>query len=156
MAEPPAPSREPRAGGFEPRVLLLALAVGLPGALLGLALLWGGPYSAGVRWTLAALLIAAWWALASTLQTRVVRPLRTLANLLSALREGDFSLRARPAARLDALGQVFEEVNALGGTLREQRLGAGEATALPHRVIEEVEGAIFASADPAPLPRANH
>jgi two-component system, NtrC family, nitrogen regulation sensor histidine kinase NtrY len=136
-----------RAGGFETRVLLQALAVGLPGALLGLALLWAGPYSAGVRWTLAALLIAAWWALASTLQTRVVRPLRTLANLLSALREGDFSLRARPAPRLDALGQVFEEVNALGGTLREQRLGALEATALLHRVIEEVEVAIFAFDD---------
>lgn len=77
----------------------------------------------------------------------MVRPLRTLANLLSALREGDFSLRARPAPRLDALGQVFEEVNALGGTLREQRLGAVEATALLHRVIEEVEVAIFAFDD---------
>jgi two-component system nitrogen regulation sensor histidine kinase NtrY len=138
---------EAKTGGFETRILLLALAVGLPGALLALALLWAGPYSAAARWTLAALLIGAWWALASTLQARVVRPLRTLANLLSALREGDFSLRARPAPRLDALGQVFEEVNALGGTLREQRLGAVEATALLHRVIEEVEVAIFAFDD---------
>src|SRR5260370_26110175 len=120
MAEPPAPSREPRAGGFETRVLLLAVAVGLPGALLGLALLWAGPYSTGVRWTLAALLIAAWWALASTLQTRVVRPLRTLANLLSALREGDFSLRARPAPRLDAAGPGCAAVHALCGDAREQ------------------------------------
>src|SRR5258708_27693368 len=142
-APSPAPSREPRAGGFETRVLLLALAVGLPGALLGLALLWAGPYSTGVRWTLAALLIASWWVLASTLQTRVVRPLRTLANLLSALREGDFSLRARPAPRLDALGQVFEEVNALGGTLRQHRLGAAEAPPLLHPLLPNGRVASF-------------
>jgi nitrogen fixation/metabolism regulation signal transduction histidine kinase len=146
-AEPTAPARERRADSFETRILLLALAVGLPATLLALALLWLGPYSAAIRWTLAALLIIAWWALASTLHGRVVRPLRTLSNLLSALREGDFSLRARPAPTLDALGQVFEEVNAIGATLREQRLGEVEATALLHRVIEEVGVAIFAFDD---------
>jgi two-component system nitrogen regulation sensor histidine kinase NtrY len=145
--EPNAPARERRTGSFETRILLFALAVGLPGTLLALALLWLGAYAAATRWTLAALLIIAWWALASTLQGRVVRPLRTLANLLSALREGDFSLRGRPAPTPDALGQVFEEVNAIGATLREQRLGEVEATALLHRVIEEVGVAIFAFDD---------
>lgn len=140
-------ARERRSGSFETRILLLALAVGLPGALLAVTLLWTGGYSAATRWTWTVLLGIAWWALASTLQGRVIRPLRTLANLLSALREGDFSLRARPAPRLDALGQVFEEVNAIGGTLREQRLGAVEAAALLHRVIEEVEVAFFAFDD---------
>ncbi|HVR11169.1 MAG TPA: ATP-binding protein [Thermoanaerobaculia bacterium] len=147
VEEPNAPARERRAGSFETRVLLLALAVGLPATLLALVLLWLAPYSAAVRWTLGAFLIIAWWVLASTLQGRVVRPLQTLANLLSAVREGDFSLRARPAPSLDALGQVFEEVNAIGATLREQRLGEVEATALLHRVIEEVGVAIFAFDD---------
>jgi two-component system nitrogen regulation sensor histidine kinase NtrY len=134
---------------FEGRILLLALAVGLPGMTLALWLLWSGAYSATARWAFTFLLLASWWILASTLQGRVERPLRTLANLLSALREGDFSLRAPTSAhpRLDALGQVFEEVNAIGGTLREQRLGAVEATALLHRVIAEVEVAIFAFDD---------
>jgi two-component system nitrogen regulation sensor histidine kinase NtrY len=145
--EPTAAAGERLAGSFETRILLLALAVGLPGTLLSLALLWAGSFGAATRWTLAAVLLIAWWALASTVQGRVVRPLRTLASLLSALREGDFSLRARPAPRLDALGQVFEEVNAIGATLREQRLGEVEATALLHRVIEEVEVAIFAFDD---------
>jgi two-component system nitrogen regulation sensor histidine kinase NtrY len=142
-----AADRERQGGSFEKRILLLALAVGLPGVLLALALLWTGPHGATSRWTLTGLLLAAWWALASTLQGRVIRPLQTLANLLSALREGDFSLRARVAPRLDALGQVFEEVNAIGGTLREQRLGAVEAAALLRRVIEEVEVALFAFDD---------
>jgi two-component system, NtrC family, nitrogen regulation sensor histidine kinase NtrY len=131
---------------FEGRILLLALAIGLPGALLSLWLLWTSSYGGATRWTFTLALLSLWWGLASTLQGRVVRPLRTLANLLSALREGDFSLRAHTAPQppLDALDQVFDEVNAIGGTLREQRLGAVEATALLHRVIEEVEVAIFA------------
>jgi len=151
-----AQSKGPRrAASFESRILLQALAVGLPGALLALALLLAAPYAAATRWTLAAFLIVAWWALASTLQGRVVRPLRTLSNLLSALREGDFSLRAPTAPRLDALGQVFEEINAIGGILREQRLGAVEATALLHRVIAEVEVAIFAFDDRGRLQLVN-
>ncbi len=134
---------------FEGRILLLALAIGLPGALLGLWLLWASSYGGPTKWSFTVVLLSLWWGLASTLQGRVVRPLRTLANLLSALREGDFSLRAHTAPQppLDALDQVFDEVNAIGGTLREQRLGAVEATALLHRVIEEVEVAIFAFDD---------
>ena len=74
----------------------------------------------------------------------MVRPLQTLANLLSALREGDFSLRARQPQETDALGQVIQEVNAIGEILREQRLGAVEAAALLHRVVDEVDVAVFA------------
>ena len=71
-------------------------------------------------------------------------PLRTLSNLLAALREGDFSIRARGAEREDALGEVLREVNALGETLRQQRLGALEATALLRKVMEEIDVAVFA------------
>ena len=74
----------------------------------------------------------------------MVRPLQTLANLLSALREGDFSLRARQPREADALAQVIHEVNAIGEVLREQRLGAVEAAALLHRVVDEVDVAVFA------------
>ena len=86
-----------------------------------------------------------------------MRPLQTLANLLHAVREGDFSLRARlprepgESETLDALGQVMLEINAIGETLREQRLGALEATALLHRVMEEVDVAVFAFDDRARL-----
>jgi nitrogen fixation/metabolism regulation signal transduction histidine kinase len=70
--------------------------------------------------------------------------LRTLSNLLAALREGDFSIRARGASHEDALGEVLREVNALGETLRQQRLGALEATALLRKVMEEIDVAVFA------------
>jgi len=96
-----------------------------------------------VQWTLTVVIACVWWGFALAAQGRVVRPLQTLSNMLAALREGDFSIRARGARRDDALGEVIIEVNALGATLREQRLGAVEATALLRTVMSEIDVAIF-------------
>ena len=76
------------------------------------------------------LIVELWLGFAVSLRHRVVFSLQTLSNLLAALREEDFSVRGRDAQRDDAMGEVMIEVNALGETLREQRLGALEATAL--------------------------
>ncbi|MFP5286405.1 MAG: hypothetical protein ACLGI9_11760, partial [Thermoanaerobaculia bacterium] len=146
---------------FETRLLLLALAVGLPGTLAALLLLWLGPHSPRLQWLLTIALAVAWWWLAESLGRSVVRPLQTMSNLLHAVREGDFSLRGRlprqmgEADAFDALGQVVLEINAIGETLREQRLGALEATALLNRVMEEVDVAVFAFDDAARLQLVN-
>jgi nitrogen fixation/metabolism regulation signal transduction histidine kinase len=60
------------------------------------------------------------------------------------MREQDFSFRARGARGQDALGEALYEVNALAETLRQQRLGALEATALLRKVMDEIDVAIFA------------
>ena len=60
------------------------------------------------------------------------------------MREEDFSVRARSPRRDDALGELMREINALSQTLRDQRLGALEASALLRTVIFEIEVAIFA------------
>jgi two-component system nitrogen regulation sensor histidine kinase NtrY len=133
-----------RSLAFEDIVLLFALGTGLPGTLLALLLIWLDPHSQKLRWTVTLVAIFLWSWLAVNLRDRVVRPLQTLANLLSALREGDFSQRARQPHEIDALSQVIQEVNAIGEILRTQRLGAVEATALLHRVVDEVEVAVFA------------
>lgn len=134
---------KPRPLAHERRILLLALAAGFPGALVSLLLLWYGDYTPKVQWTLTVLIVSAWWGFASATQNLVVRPLQTLSSLLSALREGDYSIRARSARPDDALGEVIVEVNELGATLREQRLGALEATALLRTVMAEIDVAIF-------------
>jgi two-component system nitrogen regulation sensor histidine kinase NtrY len=128
---------------YERRILLLALATGLPGVVLGLALLWSGSYSGKTQWTLTVLILAAWLGFAWALEGRVVRPLQTLSNLLAALREGDYSFRARSSRPDDALGEVMREANALGDTLRQQRLDAVEASALLRKVMEEIDVAVF-------------
>ena len=129
---------------YERRILLLALAAGLAGTVAALILLWTGDFSANLRWTLTIVITVAWLSFAFSAQSHVTFPLRTLSNLLAALREGDFSIRARGANREDALGEVLWEVNALSDTLRKQRLGAVEATALLRKVMEEIDVAVFA------------
>ncbi|HYX28624.1 MAG TPA: ATP-binding protein [Pyrinomonadaceae bacterium] len=129
---------------FEGRVIVLALAAGFPGVALCALLLWLNGYSARIQWTIDLLLIFFWLAISANLKNRVVRPLQTLSNILAAIREGDYSIRGRRAASGDALGEVMLEVNDLGATLRGQRLGAMEATALLRKVMSEIDSAIFA------------
>ena len=106
--------------------------------------LWFGDYEPKVQWTLTLLILGFWLGFGAAARHRVVRPLQTMANLLSALREGDFSIRARGAQRDEPLGDVYAEINFLGAVLQTQRLGALEATALLRTVMEEIDVAIFA------------
>ncbi len=137
-------SRPAQPSAFERRILLLSLLAGTPGGVVALTLLWTGDYSDRLRWTLTVLVVAAWLGVTLALRERVVRPLQTISNMLAALREGDFSIRARGAREDDALGLALLEVNTLGETLRSQRLGALEATALLRTVMAEIDVAIFA------------
>jgi two-component system nitrogen regulation sensor histidine kinase NtrY len=86
--------------------------------------------------------------LALALHEHIIHPLQTLANVVGALREEDYSFRARNAVPNDALGELSLELNALADLLSQQRTGAMEATALLQRVVEEVDIPIFAF-DPA-------
>jgi nitrogen fixation/metabolism regulation signal transduction histidine kinase len=128
----------------ERRVFVLSLAAGLPGVILALVLLRLGDYSAKVTWTLGSFIVGCWLIVSLVVRERVVRPLQTLSNMLAALREGDFSLRARSTMSDDALALALLEVNSLGNTLQAQRLGAMEATALLRTVMAEIDAAIFA------------
>ncbi len=129
---------------YEGRVVLLALLAGLPGSFTALWILWTRDFTARTEWTLTVLIVGAWLGFAMAVRERVVFPLQTLSNLLGALREGDFSVRGRSPRPDDALGEVMREVNTLGSTLREQRLGALEATTLLRTVMREIDVAIFA------------
>ncbi|MEX2179668.1 MAG: ATP-binding protein [Gemmatimonadaceae bacterium] len=132
------------AGRHERKVFRLALLGGLPAVVVCLALLIQGDYSGKVQWTLGTVVVAVWLAVAVLVRERVVRPLQTLSNLLGALREGDYSIRARGADRDDALGLAFLEANVLGETLRSQRLGALEASTLLRTVMSEIDVAVYA------------
>ena len=121
----------------------MALASALPGAAISLIFLWTGDYTAKVQWTLTVVILSVCLGFAFALRERVVVPLQTLSNLLAALGEGDFSIRARGARGGDALGEVLIEVNALVETLRHQRLDALEATTLLRKVMAEIDVAVF-------------
>jgi len=134
----------PRSLRHERRVFWLALLGGFPAVALALGLLWFGDYTPRTQWTLTMLVAGVWLACASIVREHVVRPLQTVSNVLAALRERDYTLRARGSNPEDALGLLLLELNSLGDDLRAQRLGALEATALLRRVMEEIDVAIFA------------
>jgi len=127
----------------ETRLTWLAVAAGAPAMLTAFALLWFGDFSAKVDWTLTLIIVTCALAFLASAREHVVRPLQTMSNLLAALREGDYSIRARGAHADDALGEVLLEINQLGETLRVQRLGAFEATALLRTIMAEIDVAVF-------------
>jgi two-component system nitrogen regulation sensor histidine kinase NtrY len=135
---------------------LLALLAGLPGSATALVLLWTGDVSAKVRWTFSVLVLAVHVGAALAVRERVARPLQTVANLLAALREGDYSVRGRGARSEDPLGEVLLEANALGETLREQRLGEMEAGALLTHVMDKIDVAVLAFDATGTLKLINH
>ncbi|MBI4852186.1 MAG: PAS domain-containing sensor histidine kinase [Acidobacteria bacterium] len=128
---------------FQNRILLFTLLAGFPGVIISIVLLWLGMYSPKVFWTLSLVAITCWLGFSFSVSRRVVFNLQTVTNLLAALREGDYSIRARSVGRGDILGELMLEVNAMAETLREQRLGALEANALLRKVMVEIDVAIF-------------
>lgn len=125
------------------RLVAIAAAAALPAVLVALGLLWLGPYTPRLQWTLSLSLLAVLAGGLTIVHARVVRPLQTISNLLAAMREGDFSLRARTLDPDDDIGLLYLEANALADLLRGQRLGVIEATALVRTVMAEIDAAVF-------------
>jgi nitrogen fixation/metabolism regulation signal transduction histidine kinase len=111
-----------------------AFAVALPPAIL---LGW----RVSPSWGAGALAVSALVVLVNRAAMR--RRLRTASAVLASYREGDFSIRAR-VGESGALGEVLEELNALGERLRNERLGALEAWTLLRKVMAEVDVVVLA------------
>ncbi|HYS51136.1 MAG TPA: hypothetical protein VEM33_04610, partial [Burkholderiales bacterium] len=88
----------------ERRVFWLALLGGVPAVALALGLLWFGDFTPRTQWTLTLLVAGVWLACAGIVREHVIRPLQTVSNVLAALRERDYTLRARGSNPEDALG----------------------------------------------------
>jgi nitrogen fixation/metabolism regulation signal transduction histidine kinase len=120
------------------------LLITLPGIVVSEILIWLQPWTFESRATFSLAIPFICWLLALSLHEQTIRPLQTLANVVSALREEDYSFRARGAIPEDALGELSFEVNALATLLADRRLRAIEATALLRRVVEEIDAPLFA------------
>jgi len=147
-ASGPPPTRKPPRKRvrllYERRISLYAVLVALPGVLVCGILIWQQPWLRESKLALSFAVLFAWWILALLLHEQTVRPLQTLANVVSSLREEDYSFRARGAVAEDALGELSLEVNALADLLADRRIRAIEATELLRRVVEEIDAPLFA------------
>ena len=132
---------------FERRIKLWLAAAGvailLPaGVLIPLYL-----HSMAQSLGLLALVAGAYLLLADIFREQLLRPLQTLANIVSAIREEDYSFRARGARRGDAVGDLALELNALSGALQTQRAAAQDAFTLLERVLTSMHSPVLAFDD---------
>jgi len=130
--------------GREYRAFLLVLLSGLPGIALASVLLIRADIPSIVKLGFGGAMVAAWLGLVAAANARSRYHMRTLSNLLAALREGDYSFRLRRTHRRDPVGDVVTELNALAETLRTQRVEDLEATALVRKVMGEIDVAVLA------------
>jgi two-component system nitrogen regulation sensor histidine kinase NtrY len=139
----------------ESRVLAFAYAGGAPAVIVALWLLFRGDVSDKVAYSAAFVLLGSWLLVPLALRDRIVGPLRTLASVLEAFREGDYSTRSRDHRDDGPLGDAARELNRLGDALRDHRLGALEASALLDRVMKTIDVAVLAVDDDGIVRLAN-
>jgi nitrogen fixation/metabolism regulation signal transduction histidine kinase len=129
---------------FEKRLRLWLYLLGLPALVLCWVLLSQHSVEVSIQ-CIVLLVFAAGWAFAVSLLTeQITRPLQTLSNVVAALREDDYSFRARGGRRNDAMGDLALEINALAAMLQNQRAGALEAMALVERVMSSMQSPVLA------------
>ena len=129
---------------LEHRVTAAALASLAPLLFVLAWMLFAEPRSPVTRWSVAILAVVSLAILIAAVRAQIDYPLRTIANLISALREEDYSIRARGSSRDDAMSELTRELNLLTRTLRNRRFGEVEAAALVRSVVEHIDSAIFA------------
>ena len=129
---------------FERWLRLALYLMGLPALALTALEFAQHHVDASIQWIALPSIAIAWMFLVSLLLEHIIRPLQTLANVVAALREDDYSFRARGGRRNDAMGDLALEINALAGMLQVQRVGAMEAMALVERVMMSMQSPVLA------------
>src|SRR5688572_22587859 len=129
---------------FQARIVILALLGGLPALIVAFSLMGDMDVLPSIRRLIVIVLLGCWGGFAVIVYRETIEPMRSIANLLEALRGGDYAVRGRHARKGDALGDIVLESNRLGATLRSQRFEAIEASALLNKVLAEIDVAVLA------------
>lgn len=139
--------RSRRRLSFERRLRMWLGAFALPSLLL----VWLACRAYSYEWPVTCLCLvgtaALWGIVATYFFESIIRPLQTLSNIVAALREDDYSFRARGARRGDAMGDLALELNALAGMMQRQRSSAMDALALADRVMRSMQSPVLAFDD---------
>ena len=80
----------------------------------------------------------------SKLHQKSAYQFRSLSNLLDAMVQGDYSLRARPSDGDEALNELVDSINSLSLRLNKQRIETTESQLLLTTVINHIDVAILA------------
>ena len=134
----------PGRGGWERRVVTISLAASLPALVTALVLLWTASLGSRVQATVTAGLVLSWWLFTRALHRRVTAPMRTASNIVEALGEGDFSIRAVAPGGSDAAADLLRNINRLAELLQYHRLSVREADRFLAVIMAEIDVGVFA------------
>lgn len=132
-----------RRNGYEQRIIFTALLAVVPLLVIAIALAWIGDFDTKTRWTIIAVAAVCVFLVTVRLHEHIVYPIRTVASLIGAIREEDYSMRGRFTHSEDVLSEVIAEINNLTAILEDRKLEAIEAAALLRAVLSEIDAAIF-------------
>lgn len=126
------------------RLLLACLCVAAPGiGALAVVLISGVPARLPAWLMLAAVIVLTVIAIAS-MRAYLDYSLRTLSNLIDALREGDYGVRGRVPSQDSSVGQLVQSFNTLAAQLQQERLSLHETLQLFSKTLASLDSAVFA------------
>ena len=129
---------------FRKRVTRYALLMLAPPVMVVFTLLLAGDFSLKVWVTALAFISTTSFVYFRWLMHSVFRPVQSASNLVSAIREGDFSMQSRPSSTQDALGELYHEINLMIDDLKRQNQRAVESRILLNGIMEHSDVAIMA------------
>src|SRR5579864_6769271 len=128
----------------EHSLLSSILLTGFPAVALCLVLLWSNSYSIDHKVEGTIFLLLLWHGLSVSTRDKVVRSVQVLSNVIEAVKQQDFSFRAKGDSLGDVYGDLATDINQLARALEQERLGATDATNLLRKVMSEAGASIFA------------
>jgi two-component system, NtrC family, nitrogen regulation sensor histidine kinase NtrY len=129
---------------FRKQISQYAKLLLFPPVLTTLILLSAGNFDLKVWITTIAFVSVSTFIIYRWLLSSIFRPLQSASNLISAIREGDFSMQSRPSSTQDALGELYEEINQLAVNLQEQHQKSVDSEILLRGIMDYIDVAVFA------------
>lgn len=129
---------------FGQHLLFSILCTGVPGTIFALFVLWTNSYSLDHKLEGTFFLLAFLVGLSVSTRNMLIHSIRVLSNVVSSLKDEDFSFRAHRAVQGDALGDLAIDINNLAQALQNEHLGALEAESLLRKVMAEAGTIILA------------
>ncbi|MBK1877559.1 ATP-binding protein [Pelagicoccus mobilis] len=137
------------------KVMWLCLLSGFPGLIFMLVTFFREDYSMLSISTIVVVVSAVYLFCFVYLYKLVVHPWQVMANVISAFKERDFTLRIKYSNVDDPLELSFLELNSLADCLQNQRMDVIETHELLSKILQEVEAAVFCFDEEENLKMAN-
>lgn len=129
---------------WENQLVVLTLSASVPPALIVLAMMWRFDTSLYLQGLVAIFLLALIANATIRIRERATYQARSIINLLGAMIQGDYAMRARQTTQRGPQSELMALLNQLAETLSLQQQSSEESRQLLRRVIDQIDVAIIA------------